>query len=79
MTTPAPDDATTRAARAELERLRRETDAFSSAAAAQSAPPDGGRPDPSDPVEVWATRVGRGLAVVFAVGVVVWFVVSLWR
>lgn len=32
-----------------------------------------------DPIEVWGTRLGRGLALVFAIGLVVWLVGHLTR
>lgn len=35
--------------------------------------------DAEDPMEVWGTRIGRGLAVVFAIGLVVWLVGHLTR
>lgn len=69
------------AARDELRRLGREGDAFGTSIptalserarrhfAASDAPPH-------DPVEVWATRLGRALAVAFTLALLVWFALA---
>ena len=51
------------------------TSAFSRAANHMRA----GDADADDPMEVWGTRIGRGLAVVFAIGLIVWLVGHLTR
>jgi hypothetical protein len=53
----------------DLSRLRREPDVGASHMAT-AAPPD---TEPRDTVEVWATRIGRGLAVLFLVGLILAF------
>ncbi|MEM7566367.1 MAG: hypothetical protein AAF321_03965 [Pseudomonadota bacterium] len=35
--------------------------------------------DADDPIEVWGTRIGRGLALLFALALVVWLVGHLTR
>ncbi len=78
----ARDEAEARRAREAREALRGAeqgeiagSSAFARAANHMSA----GDRDADDPIEVWGTRIGRGLALVFAIGLVVWLFGHLTR
>ncbi|TYC53718.1 hypothetical protein FMN50_14845 [Rhodobacterales bacterium] len=32
--------------------------------------------DPNDPIEVWGSRIGRGLGVIFAIGLVIYLYIT---
>ena len=55
--------------RAELDRLARQPDAFSSAVPGGS--PDGADAS-DDPAEIWGRRIGRGLGVILLIALLFW-------
>lgn len=60
-------------ARRDINRLGAESDTIGTSAAARMATKIESRfkasdIDPNDPIEVWGTRIGRGLGLMFAIG-----------
>lgn len=60
-------------ARRDLNRVTAESDTIGTSAAARMATKIENRfkasdVDPNDPIEVWGTRIGRGLGLIFAIG-----------
>lgn len=60
-------------ARRDINRLGAESDTIGTSAAARMATKIESRfkasdIDPNDPIEVWGTRIGRGLGLIFAIG-----------
>ena len=68
-----------REAREALRRVEQAEVAGTSAFARAANHMRAGDADRDDPAEVWGTRIGRGLAVVFAVGLLIWLVGHLTR
>ena len=64
-------------ARRDLNRVGAESDTIGSSAAARMATKIENRfkasdVDPDDPIEVWGTRIGRGLGLLFAIALVLY-------
>lgn len=64
-------DTQQKAAQRELEKLRQESDSLGGLFARWFIPR---RIDTSDPIEVWGTRIGRGLSVVALIAICVYLV-----
>lgn len=64
-------DAEQQAARRELEKLRRDGDALGGIFARWFAP---GAVDAADPVELWGTRIGRGLSLVTVIAICLYLI-----
>ena len=79
MTRQQDDERRAREAREALARVREGEIAGSSAFVRAANHMRAKDADAEDPMEVWGTRIGRGLAVVFAIGLVVWLVGHLVR